>query len=99
MNSNNVVLYQIKDPRVTFGTMRLGGGPGGFHPSGNDDDEMIDDDEIAEEEMFLKLCAAGDCSSMPAKQKMQVKVSCQNAVITKRKGNHRYFFLIFIVSL
>merc|ERR1711971_1482063 len=59
----------FKDPRVTFGTMRLGG----FHPSGNDDDEMIDDDEIAEEEMFLKLCAAGDCSSMPAKQKMQVK--------------------------
>ena len=46
---------------------------------------MIDDDEIAEEEKFLKLCAAGDCSSMPAKQKMQVKVSCQNAVKTKIK--------------
>merc|ERR1711971_83889 len=64
----------FKDPRVTFGTVRVGGGPvGGFHPNGNDDDEMINDDEIAEEEMFLKLCAAGDCSSMPAKQKMQVK--------------------------
>ena len=75
-NNNNVVLYQMQDPRVTFGTVRVGGGPGGFHPNGNDDDEMIDDDEIAEEEKFLKLCAAGDCSSMPAKQKMQVKVSC-----------------------
>ena len=92
-DNNNVVLYQIKDPRVTFGTVRVGGGPvGGFHPNGNDDDEMINDDEIAEEEMFLKLCAAGDCSSMPAKQKMQVKVSCQNAVKTKIKRNHCYFF-------
>merc|ERR1711971_959239 len=43
---------------------------------------MIDDDEIAEEEMFLKLCAAGDCSSMPAKQKMQVNF-CQTSLGTQ----------------
>ena len=85
-----VFLYQIKDPRVTFGTQRVGGGPGGFHSNG--DDEMIDDDEIAEEIKFLKLCAAGDCSSMPAKQKMQIKVSCQKAIKTK------IYFLILIFS-
>ena len=53
---------------------------------------MIDDDEIAEEEKFLKLCAAGDCSSMPAKQKMQIKVSCRKTVETKINFLHRHFF-------
>ena len=90
MYNNDVLSYQIKDPRVTFGTKRVGGGPpGGFHSNG--DDEMINDDEIAEEIKYLKLCAAGDCSSMPAKQKMQIKVSCQKAVEMKTKRNHGYF--------
>jgi len=62
----------FKDSRVTSGTKRVGGGPGGFHSDG--DDEMINDEEIAEEMKFEKLCAAGDCSSMPAKQKMQIKI-------------------------
>ena len=53
---------------------------------------MIDDDEIAEEIKFLELCAAGDCSSMPAKQKMQIKVNCQIAVKSK------IYFVIIIFS-
>ena len=77
------LLYHIKDSRVTSGTKRVGG-PGGFHSNG--DDEMINDEEIAEEMKFEKLCAAGDCSSMPAKQKMQIKVSCQKADKTKKKN-------------
>ena len=81
MYNDNVILYQIKDSRVTSGTKRVGEGPGEFHSNG--DDEMIDDDEIAEEIKYLKLCAAGDCSSMPAKQKMKIKVSSQKTVETK----------------
>ena len=73
--NNNVLLCQIKDSRVTSGTKRVGGGPGEFHSNGGD--ELINDDVIAEEIKYSKLCAAGDCSSMPAKQKMQIKVSCQ----------------------
>ena len=79
------VLYHIKDSRVTSGTKRVGGLRGlghSFHSNG--DDEMINDEEIAEEMKFEKLCAAGDCSSMPAKQKMQIKVSCQKADKTKK---------------
>ena len=46
-----------------------------FHNDGHGDDTMIDDGELAEEMYFEKLCASGDCSSMPAKQKMQIKVN------------------------
>ena len=88
--NDNVILYQIKDSRVTSGTKRIGEGPGEFHSNG--DDQMINDDEIAEEIKFSKLCAAGDCSSMPAKQKMQIKVSCQKTVETKINFLHCYFF-------
>ena len=35
---------------------------------------MIDDNEVADEMKFEALCASGDCSSMPAKQKMEIKV-------------------------
>ena len=75
MYNDNMILFEIKDSRITSGTMRVGKGPGGFHSNG--DDEMINDDIIAEEIKYSKLCAAGDCSSMPARQKMQIKVSCQ----------------------
>ena len=85
-----MIIYQIKDSRVTSGTKRVGEGPGGFHSNG--DDQMINDDEIAEEIKYSKLCAVGDCSSMPAKQKMQIKVSCQNTVETKINFLHRHFF-------
>merc|ERR1712008_394696 len=61
----------FKDSRVTSGTKRFGE-PVGFHSYG--DDEMINYEEIAKEMKFEKLCAAGDCSSMPAKQKMQIKI-------------------------
>ena len=84
------MLYQIKDSRVTSGTKHVGEGPGGFHSNG--DDQMINDDEIAEEVKYSKLCAAGDCSSMPAKQKMQIKVNRQIAVKSK------IYFVIIIFS-
>ena len=35
---------------------------------------MVNDEDVAKEMTFEKLCASGDCSSMPAKQKMQIKV-------------------------
>ena len=35
---------------------------------------MVNDEDVAKEMAFEKLCASGDCSSMPAKQKMQIKV-------------------------
>ena len=44
----------------------------GFHLT--DGDEMINDEELAKEMKFEELCASGNCSSMPAKQKMQIKV-------------------------
>jgi hypothetical protein len=90
MYNDNVIFYQIKDSRVTSGTKRVGEGPGGFHSNG--DDQMINDDEIAEEVKYSKLCAAGDCSSMPAKQKMQIKVSFQKIVETKINFLHCHFF-------
>ena len=36
---------------------------------------MVNDDEIATEMGFEKLCASGNCDSMPAKQKMQIRVN------------------------
>ena len=35
---------------------------------------MVKDEDLATEMEFEKLCASGDCSTMPAKQKMQIKV-------------------------
>merc|ERR1711935_489270 len=35
---------------------------------------MVNDEEIAEEMGFEKLCASGNCNSMPSKQKMQIKI-------------------------
>ena len=50
----------------------------GFHLKG--DDEMVNDEELAEEMNFEELCASGDCSSMPSKQKMQIKVNCKRSI-------------------
>ena len=44
----------------------------GFHLK--DGDEMVNDEELAKEMKFEELCASGNCSSMPVKQKMQIKV-------------------------
>ena len=44
----------------------------GFHSK--DGDEMVNDEELAKEMKFEELCASGNCISMPAKQKMQIKV-------------------------
>ena len=44
----------------------------GFHLK--DGDEMVNDEELAKEMKFEELCASGNCISMPAKQKMQIKV-------------------------
>ena len=93
-----MILYQIKDSRVTSGTKRVGGGPGEFHSNG--DDELINDDVIDEEIKYSKLCAVGDCSSMPAKQKMQIKVRCQKSWRQKSIFFIAiHFFLIFTDSL
>ena len=35
---------------------------------------MINDEQIAKEMKYEKLCASGNCSSMPQKQKMQIRV-------------------------
>ena len=40
-----------------------------------DGDELRNPDEIADQMNYERLCASGDCSSMPAKQKMQIKVN------------------------
>ena len=37
-------------------------------------EEMVNDDDVSEEMKFEKLCASGNCNSMPSKQKMQIKV-------------------------
>ena len=77
-----MLLYHIKDSRVTSGTARVPGTqrfmPAEFHLKG--DDEMVNDDEIEEEMGFEKLCASGNCNSMPSKQKMQIKVNCKNSI-------------------
>ena len=39
-----------------------------------DGDMMVNDEDLANEMTFEKLCPSGDCSSMPEKQKMQIKV-------------------------
>ena len=50
------------------------------------DDEMVNDEELAEEMGFEKLCASGNCISMPAKQKMQIKVSTVRPRVTLPQG-------------
>ena len=35
---------------------------------------MVNDEDLAKEMEFEELCASGNCNSMPAKQKMQIKV-------------------------
>ena len=55
-------------------------GNNGFHSNGND--EMVNDNEVADEMKYEALCASGDCSSMPAKQKMQIKVRSQLRAVT-----------------
>ena len=48
---------------------------------------MVNDEDVAKQMTFEKLCASGDCSSMPAKQKMQIKV-CSTL-------HNNYFYPIF----
>ena len=70
----------FKDSRITSETARVTSSQrgDGFHLVG--DDEMVNDEELAEEMNFAKLCASGDCSSMPSKQKMQIKVNCKRLI-------------------
>merc|ERR1712051_490124 len=60
------------DERVRSEAMRVPRKNGEFHLKGGD--EMVNDAEVADEMKFEELCASGDCSSMPAKQKMQIKI-------------------------
>ena len=67
----------FQDPRIKFETVKVkdvNRNEHGFHLNGKGNDELINDEQIAKEMEFEKLCASGDCSSMPAKQKMQIKV-------------------------
>ena len=67
----------FQDPRIKFETVKVKNenrNEHGFRLNGKGNDEMINDEQIAKEMKFEKLCASGDCSSMPAKQKMQIRV-------------------------
>jgi hypothetical protein len=79
MEEYNIFVH-FKDSRITSETARVTSSQrgDGFHLVG--DDEMVNDEELAEEMNFAKLCASGDCSSMPSKQKMQIKVNCKRLI-------------------
>ena len=44
-----------------------------FHQKG-DGDELVNDDEINKQMQYENLCAAGDCSTIPDKNLMKLKV-------------------------
>jgi len=74
--SVEVVESAFKDKRVKSGTLRV---PGSKYNREEplfvlDGDELKNPDQIDEEMTYEKLCASGDCSSMPAKQKMQIRI-------------------------
>ena len=73
-------MFIFKDSRITSGTARVTSSQRGDNFHLVDDDEMVNDEELAEEMNFAKLCAAGNCNSMPSKQKMQIKVSCKRSI-------------------
>ena len=52
--------------------MRVTREEGGLHLEGGD--VLVSDADLAELKKFQEMCAAGDCKSMPSKQKMQIKV-------------------------
>ena len=70
----------FKDSRITSGTARVTSSQRGDNFHLVDDDEMVNDEELAEEMNFAKLCASGNCNSMPSKQKMQIKVNCKKSI-------------------
>jgi len=66
----------FKDERVKSGTLRV---PGSKYDRDEplfvlDGDELKNPDEVADQMGYEKLCSSGDCSAMPAKQKMQIKI-------------------------
>jgi hypothetical protein len=68
----------------------------GFHPK--DGDEMVNDEELLKEMKFEELCASGNCISMPAKQKMQIKVcSILKTIIYIRYSKIANLFYSFIM--
>ena len=52
--------------------MRVTREEGGLHLEGGD--VLVIDADLADLKKFQEMCAAGDCKSMPSKQKMQIKV-------------------------
>ena len=78
--------------------MRVPRKNGEFHLKG--DDEMVNDAEVADEMKFEELCASGDCSSMPAKQKMQIKVNiCVIYTKSLKLVHHLIVKLTFFTTL
>ena len=78
-------LFYFKDERVKSGTYKISrsnrdGGEPEFVLDG-DGDALINEEEIADELKYEKLCAIGDCSSMPAKQRMQIRVIISTTII------------------
>jgi len=63
-----IVQSAFKDPRIISETLRVDE----WTLLGSD--ELINPEELAEEMKWEELCASGNCTAMPAKQKMQIKI-------------------------
>ena len=75
----------LKDPRIKTEAVRVShSGNQSFHLK--DGDMVVNDEDVAKEMEFQKMCASGDCISMPAKQTMQIKV----CLIFR--NNHEFIF-------
>ena len=78
-------LFYFKDERVKSGTYKISkSNRDGEEPEfvlDGDGDALINPEEIADELKYEKLCAIGDCSSMPAKQRMQIRVIISKTII------------------
>ena len=63
---------------------------------------MVNDEDLAKEMKFEELCASGNCNSMPAKQKMQIKVCSilHNIYLQYSKiANLFYRFIMMTLSM
>ena len=63
---------------------------------------MVNDEDLAKEMEFEELCASGNCNSMPAKQKMQIKVYfiLHNIYMQYSKiANFLYRFIMMTLSM
>jgi len=88
-----IVKSTFKDPRINFETVRVKYDRKDgftFHLNGKGDDELINDEQIAKEMEFEKKCALGECISMPAKQKMEIKIHYDSTFNANTKDSTTY---------